>query len=247
MSHPPLIGITPDYDRKEGRRGRVPSEGLYYLNEAYVTAIQKAGGTAVVLPYTDDAKQVARLAREIDGAVLTGGAFDIDPKLYGQKPVARLDGIKPNRTGFEWTLFKALLRLDKPVLAICGGEQLINVALGGTLLQDIPEMVPGALVHEQKKPKDQTQHWVNAAEGSLLARATGSTRLRVNSTHHQGVDRPGRGLCISGTSPDGVIEAIEMPRQRWVLGVEWHPELLAARQKPQAALFRHFVKACQGR
>jgi putative glutamine amidotransferase len=153
--------------------------------------------------------------------------------------------LKERRTRFEWSITKGAIDRDLPLLGICGGQQLLNVVLGGTLVQHIPDAVPAGLAHEQPNPRTEAGHEVLVAPGTLLRRVTGAERLPVNSAHHQAADRVGPGVLVSATAPDGVIEAIEDPRRRFCLGVQWHPEygISAA----DTAVIRAFVAAAGAR
>ncbi len=232
----PVVGITLDSE-PGGGYSRYP---WYALRENYCEALAAAGALPLPLPHEPElARDYLRL---IDGLVVTGGAFDIDPALYGageRHPTVKL---KERRTLFEWEITRAALAAGLPVLGICGGEQLLNVVLGGTLLQHIPDAVPGALAHEQPNPRHEPGHEVEILPGTLLGRITGRARMMVNSAHHQAADRVGEGVVVSARAPDGVIEAIEHPGYRFCLGVQWHPEF---RIDPgDAAIFAAFVASC---
>ena len=162
----------------------------------------------------------------IDALVITGGAFDVDPKLYGEGDTHPTVVLKQRRTRFEWAMTRGALDRDMPVLGICGGQQLLNVVLGGTLIQHIPDTITNPLAHEQPNPRNEPGHEVRIRERTLLHRLTGTTRLAVNSAHHQAVRDPGKGCIASACAGDGVIEAIEHPGYRYCLGVQWHPEFL---------------------
>ena len=180
----------------------------------------------------------------LDGLVVTGGAFDVDPKLYGASH--RHDSVttKDRRTAFELAILSGFLKADRPVLGICGGQQLLNVALGGTLIQHIPETVAGCLAHEQPNPRTEPGHDVEVMADTLLHRLAGGARhLQVNSAHHQAAAEVGEGVVISGCAVDGVIEAIEVPEKRFCLGVQWHPEYSIS--AADDAIFQAFVTACE--
>jgi putative glutamine amidotransferase len=166
----------------------------------------------------------AEYLERIDALVVTGGNFDIDPALFGATVKHPTVKTKDRRTEFELAATKAALARNLPVLGICGGQQLLNVILGGTLFQHIPDEVPGALEHEQKTPRDTPGHEVAVTPGTLLHRITGAAKLAVNSAHHQAAKTVGPGVVVDAASSDGVIEGIEDPRYRFCLGVQWHPE-----------------------
>jgi putative glutamine amidotransferase len=195
------------------------------LPRNYVAAVQRAGGIAVILPpdpeLTEDPSEALEL---IDGLILAGGA-DIDPDTYGAPREPQTGETMPERDLFEVAMTRAAIELDLPVLGICRGMQLINVGCGGTLLQHLPDR----LGHDEHRPVagsfDGADQDVELLPGSLVAEVTGETHHAANSHHHQGVDRVGEGLLVSGRAiPDGLPEAIEMPERRFVLGVQWHPE-----------------------
>ncbi len=216
----PVIGLTPDWE-EAGAFGysKFP---FYALRENYATSIARAGGLPFALPLEVDL--IPEIIARIDGLVLTGGAFDVDPLLFGDGVRHETVTVKPERTGFELAITRAALDADMPILGICGGEQLLNVALGGTLIQHIPDEVPGALAHEQPNPRDEPGHEVAIHPGTKLHAIVGCDRLAVNSAHHQAVKEVGPGLTVNATAPDGVIEGIEDAGRRFCIGVEWHPE-----------------------
>jgi putative glutamine amidotransferase len=162
----------------------------------------------------------------IDALVVTGGAFDVDPSLYGAVGVHASVALKPGRTAAELALLRAALARDMPVLGICGGEQLLAVVLGGTLIQHIPDAIAGALAHEQPNPRDQPGHEIAIVAGTMLEAIVGAAAMRVNSAHHQAVRDAGVALRVNAVAPDGVIEGVESSAHRFCLGVQWHPEFL---------------------
>jgi putative glutamine amidotransferase len=194
----------------------------YALRENYCDVLAEAGAVPIALPHEPDL--AASYLGMIDGLVVTGGAFDVDPLLYGAAERHGTVTLKERRTRFEWAIVQGAIDRDLPTLGICGGQQLLNVVLGGTLIQHIPDAVPGALAHEQPNPRTEPGHDVLVEPGTLLHRVTGAARLSVNSAHHQAAERVGEGIVVSGRAPDGVIEAIEDPRRTYCLGVQWHPE-----------------------
>lgn len=218
LTRRPIIGVTLDSE-PPGGYAKLP---WYALRENYCDVVAAAGGLPVALPHEPDLA-LDYLAL-IDGLLVTGGAFDVDPGLYGVGERHGTVKLKERRTRFEWAITKGAVERDLPVLGICGGQQLLNVVLGGTLIQHIPDSVPGCLPHEQPNPRTEPGHEVAVAVDTLLHRVTGASRLPVNSAHHQAVDQVGPGILVSATAPDGVIEAIEDPSRRFCLGVQWHPE-----------------------
>lgn len=174
---------------------------------------------------------------------MTGGAFDVPPELYGEKPRLGLGELRPERSSFESHLITEALARDLPILGICGGMQLLNVVLGGALFQDLGREVPEASSHEQKLDRREPSHEVAIGEGTRLADAVGAGSLMVNSTHHQAVSRLGRSLAVNARAPDGVVEGIESTERRFAVGVQRHPELLAQSVPINQGLYRAFVAA----
>jgi putative glutamine amidotransferase len=218
----PVIGICTALER--ARWGMWDQEAVL-LSRSYVEAVQRAGALVMMLPPDEQLLERPEEALDLlDGLVLAGGA-DIDPASYGAQPHPETLDTVPERDRFEIALVRAAIEREMPVLGICRGMQLINVAYGGTLLQHLPERFGH---HEHLRMPgtfDGADHDVELVAGSLAARAAGETQHATKSHHHQGVDRLGEGLQISGSSTmDGLPEAIEMPDRRFVLGVQWHPE-----------------------
>ncbi len=232
----PLIGLTLDAE-PAGGWSKYP---WYALRQNYMAAVAAAGGLAVALPH-DPGLAEAYLGR-LDGMIVTGGAFDVDPALYGAGERHETVTLKSGRTVAELALLTGALARNLPVLGICGGQQLLAVALGGTLIQHIPDAVPAALGHEQTTPHGQPSHEVSISSDTLLHRLVGA-RMQVNSSHHQAVQDPGRGV-VNAVAPDGVIEGLEDPTQRFCLGVQWHPEFFA--DPGDKAIFAAFVAAACG-
>ena len=216
----PLIGVTLDAE-PPGGYSKYP---WYALRANYAEAIAASGGLPVALPH--DPGLAPNYLDRIDALVVTGGAFDVDPALYGDTERHMTVTLKETRTASELALVRGALARDMPVLGICGGEQLLIVALGGSLLQHIPDSVPDAMEHEQRNPRDQPGHTVDIVPGTLLHRIVRASTMQVNSAHHQAVRDAGRWATVNATAPDGVIEGIEDRRYGFCLGVQWHPEFL---------------------
>ena len=214
----PIIGITLDSEQPGGW-SKYP---WYALRTNYAGAVAEAGGLPMALPHHPELAD-AYLDR-IDALVVTGGAFDVDPSLYGDSTSHETVTLKAGRTQAELALVRGALARDLPVLGICGGQQLLAVALGGTLIQHIPDSIENALPHEQPNPRHEPGHPVAVTPGTLLHRIVGATTMRVNSSHPQAVRAPGPHAIVDAVAPDGVIEGIEDPRYRFCLGVQWHPE-----------------------
>ena len=232
MNGRPRIGISLDADSTLAR---------YELKRTYVDAVLGAGGLPILVPFVPPAEADAYLAL-LDGLVLSGGAFDVPPALYGEAPRPACGPLVPERTDTELHLLRAALARAVPVLGICGGMQLLNVALGGSLHQDLPADV-GIHGHQQPAPKDVPSHDVEVVAGTRLAGLVGAGRLRVNSTHHQAVKTVAPGLLVTARSPDGVVEGIELPGATFAVGVQWHPEAALRHEPRHAEIYRGLVRA----
>ena len=216
----PLIGITLDSE-PGGPKPAYSAYPWYALRQNYADAIMAAGGLPVALPHNGLAEDYLD---KIDALVVTGGAFDVDPSLYGDATTHGSVTLKAGRTTAEMALLRGALARGKPVLGICGGQQLLAVALGGTLIQHIPDSISDALAHEQPNPRHEAGHEIRITPSTLLHRITGTDTMRVNSAHHQAVRSAGPQAIVNAVAPDGVIEGIEDPGARFCLGVQWHPE-----------------------
>ncbi len=209
----------------------------------YEESVRRAGGDVRVLDYTADTP--ADVVQSADGILLTGGG-DVRPSLYGEPAHGTFDAAEPGRDDYELELARRALAADVPLFAICRGIQVLNVALGGTLVQDIQNQLAESVNHTLAEPAFAIAHDVWIAEGSLLERLMRerleSDTCPVNSRHHQSVKALGKGLVVSATAPDGVIEAVEDPGKRFCLGVQWHPENFY-RTGEFRALFEGFVAA----
>jgi putative glutamine amidotransferase len=217
------------------------------VNAAYVRSVLAAGGVPIILSPLLGPSFAARALDGVDGLLLTGGE-DIHPAWYGGEPSPHAYPPSRERDLFELALFAAARQRELPTLGICRGIQLVNVALGGTLVQDLPSERPGPVAHDPGSARDARTHAVRLQEGSRAASALGATALTINSFHHQAVDRLAAGLVATGWSDDGVIEAAEAPADgSWLLAVQWHPEeMLADVKAPERGLFRALVEASAG-
>lgn len=217
------------------------------VNAAYVNATLRTGGIPLVLPPVIRSADVSRVVDTLDGLLLTGGE-DIDPVLFGEAPHPKLGNVDPDRDRFELAIFADAWKRGMPVLAICRGIQVVNVALGGTLWQDIPSQRPGSLVHAATSARDQRTHPVDLVPGSRTADALGGTRIEINSFHHQSIKALAPGLVVTGVAPDGEIEAVESTGEGpWMLAVQWHPEEFHHHDAaPDHGLFAAFMAAIAG-
>lgn len=216
----PVIGVTLDAEEAGG----YASFPWYALRQNYADAIVTAGGLPVALAHTPDVAD-AYLDR-IDGLIVTGGDFDVDPAMYGDTDRHERVVLKDQRTMFETRMIRGALDRDLPLLGICGGQQLLHVILGGSLIQHIPDSVPGALAHEQPNPRNEPGHEVAIVPGTLLHKIVGAQQMAVNSAHHQAARDAPEQIVVNARASDGVIEGIEHRGFRFCLGVQWHPEFL---------------------
>ena len=241
----PLIGITADVSGASDSKNSKGS--TLFLPKRYLAAIERAGAVPIVLPATREQSSLGRLLGVLNGLVLSGGNFDIHPRHYGERPMKELGEIKAARTEFELEITHAALQRNLPVLGICGGAQAINVALGGSLYQDITTQLSqaGADEHSSKNPNG--GHPIHVERGTRLFAILKRSTLKVNTSHHQAVKRLGRGLIVNAVANDGVIEGIESIEHTFVMGVQWHPEVLAPRQQHQHRIFSSFVALCKKR
>ena len=237
----PRVGITPDRGAlASGRSG----EPLLFLRERYPSAILETGGLPLLLPITASRAAIQAMLDSLDGILISGGDFDIHPGLYREEPIVSLGTVKGERTEFEMEVISMALKRALPLLGVCGGAQAINVFLGGSLYQDIPTQVPNAMAHQQGSLREIGGHPINIHEGTRLKQIVGRSSLEVNTTHHQAVKKLGKGLIANATTEDGLIEGIETGNDSFVLGVQWHPELLIHRDISQRKIFSAFVSAC---
>ena len=235
-----IIGITGNTTGKI-----TTSESKQTLNRAYIRAVEEAGGVPLILPVTENSDVLNRCLDVIDGLLLSGGV-DVERACYGQYPHPKLGETDADRDASELLLIRAALERDTPIFAICRGLQILNVALGGTLYQDLPTEKPSAIFHAQSErniPRHDTVHPIRIDPDSRLAKIVGKTEVAVNSLHHQAVKDIGDGLKGTAWAADGVIEAAEMPDKRFVVAIQCHPEELATWQNESRRLFTAFIAA----
>jgi len=244
MTRSPLIGVTMS-GTADGAPDQTPPRA--WLNDAYLVAVQQGGGIPVLLPPHLDDRALDALWSRLDGVLLTGGA-DVAPARFTEDPPhPTVYGVSTARDRLEIEVTERALHDGRPLLAICRGIQVLNVALGGSLYQDIASETGSPLAHSQPEPRDHATHPVKVmSEGTRLGATLGTPEVEVNSFHHQAIRRLGRGLREVAWAPDGVIEGVELPEGRaLVLGVQWHPEELIGHDPAARNLFRVLVAAAE--
>ena len=225
----PIIGITTDYEDKNKSYSQYP---WFAIRENYIKSCEIYGANCIILPISKDSIDLNLL----DGLVITGGNFDINPKYFGQKINNSKVKLKSKKTHYEINLLKNFYELNKPILGICGGAQLINVFDGGSLIQDINTNIK----HEQPNPRNETGHSINIIKKTYLSKIHKKILNEVNSAHHQAVDLIGKNLEINAISSDGIIEAFKHKKHPYCLGVQWHPEFLIT--KLDKTIMKDFIE-----
>ena len=231
----PMIGLTP-WLHMEERWLRV--------HAAYMESVLAAGGLPVMLPLTEDEDALREMMARCDGILLTGGV-DVDPALYGQTDTTGTVVVCPPRDPVELWLVREALAADKPLLAICRGLQVLNVALGGDLWLDLPSQRPSEVRHRQEGTGEEPSHTVRVLPDTPLYEICGRDSLQVNSLHHQAIRTLAPGLKLMAEAEDGLPEAAWLPGKRFVFGVQWHPELLSKQDESSRMVFRSFVETCR--
>jgi putative glutamine amidotransferase len=230
----PIIGITMSREHEQQQ----------ILSRAYSDAVIQAGGVPLLIPYTTSDSVIKEMSRVLDGLLLSGGG-DIDPTLFDEEPLPGLGRIDPDRDEMEIALIEQFISQDKPILGICRGCQILNVALGGGMFQDLPSQKSDLLQHAQQAPRYHASHTIHIEEGTLLHQIYCKSVAKVNSFHHQAVREVLAPLRVSAVSRDGVVEAFESEQHRFVLAVQWHPEEMVHIDSDAANLFSAFVEACR--
>lgn len=237
----PLIGFTTSHFV-------APGTGWEY-NRGYVPiiqAIEEAGGLPVLIPINVNRDTVRGIYERLDGVLLPGGG-DVRPSTYGQEAHPATDNIHDDRDEIEIQLTRWAVEDNLPLFGICRGHQVMNVALGGTLVQDIPSQIGEKTPHNITEPRSYRAHKVDIDPASRLASILGGTRFEVNSLHHQGIQMAAPDACITAYAPDGVAEALEVPDKKFVLSVQWHPEDFYREDPAMQRLFRAFIEAASGK
>jgi putative glutamine amidotransferase len=229
----PRIGITMRIELETNQ---------FYLARYYSEAVEAAGGLPVHIPLIPRPDFIRGVMVELDGLLLPGSNSDIDPLRYGQQPHPQLGAVHPEKDATDLLALAEVEDHALPVFAICFGAQSLNVSRGGTLIQDIVSQHPNAIKHEQGAPRDRHSHRVRLLEGSIMGQLAGAETAPVNSHHHQAIETLGRELVATAWAPDGIVEAVEDPRSdRFVVGVQWHPELGWEQDSFSQALFNRFI------
>jgi len=231
----PIIALTPLWDKK--------LESSWMLT-GYMDLIIRNGGVPVMLPFCDDEASVSEIVQRFDGFVFTGGD-DIAPSYYNQEKTGQCGDACEKRDILEFALFKEVVKTDKPVLGICRGMQFLNVALGGTLYQDLPTQKPGDVVHRQPAPFDALTHTVTVEKDTLLYEITQTEQFVVNSLHHQAVADVAPCLKVCASTADGLAEAVYNPEKTFLMGVQWHPEMIFLHDENSMKIGKAFVDACR--
>jgi gamma-glutamyl-gamma-aminobutyrate hydrolase PuuD len=227
----PVIGIADTY-----------RDGVCYVSRAYIEAILKAGGIPIIVPLIRDDSVIVELLKSVDGIIFPGGG-DFDPAYYNEKPIPQMGTVNAPRDTFEIRLLLLAAENSVPVLGICRGLQLINIAFGGSLYQDIPaQYYEKSVSHRQRNSNTEPSHSVIVEDSTMFSKIVGDKILMVNSAHHQAVKRPADGFTIAGRAADGIVEAMEkIDSANWIMAVQFHPELLINKDKTLLKIFQRFV------
>ncbi len=231
----PVIGITSDYES---------DRNSFSVDKHYIQAVGQTGGTPVILPFINEREKTSAIestVSHIDALIISGGDFDIDPVYYNEARHRKIGRLIPERTAYEFALFKAALDKNLPILGICNGLQLINIAFGGSLYQDLPEQLKTPLIHEKRGSKP--RHNIFIDPQSILYTTLQTTEIEVTSTHHQAIKFLAPKLKATAWAQDGVIEAVESTANRFVIGVQWHPERLINDNHIWKGLFNKLIQA----
>ena len=232
----PIIGIFSEID----------DEGVTKQLPAYTEAILAAGGLPFPIPYIASGEGLGDYIELCDGFLFSGGV-DINPERYGEKPSAHCGPLQLLRDAQEFASAELVLKSKKPILAICRGMQLLNVALGGSLLQDVPSEAPSEISHRQSEGKYAPSHTVKVLEGTPLRALLGKERMTANSFHHQAINRIGRGLSVMAEADDGIIEGVYLEGEQYLRAYQWHPERLFKSNSDNLLIFKNFISVASRR
>ncbi|MCM1989968.1 gamma-glutamyl-gamma-aminobutyrate hydrolase family protein [Oceanirhabdus seepicola] len=237
----PIIGVVGNILTMEN--GIMIGLERAYVNNDYVRAVEKAGGVPVVLPVIDDDEAIISQVKACDGIIISGGQ-DVHPMSYNEEPHEKLGYVNSKIDEYQIKLVKTALQEKKPLLGICRGHQILNVACGGTLYQDLSEMSGSILKHFQEGKRYDYSHKIKIKSDSILDRLFGKEVL-INSYHHQCINQVGEGLEVVANASDGVIEAVQMKESDFVMGVQWHPEMMVAGSDTMLILFKELIENCE--
>ncbi len=230
----PIIGVLAEVDLEQNTK----------VQNGYIRAIEESGGIPILLPYVKDTDTMERFVSLCDGFFFTGGA-DIDPQRYGEEPKNTCGRIQYARDELEFAVIQIVNKTSKPLLAVCRGAQLVNIALGGTLYQDIPSEINTQISHKQTEPKNSPSHDVQILKSTPLFELMKKTEMTANSFHHQAIKKLGEGLQIMAVADDGIVEAFCLSGERYLRAYQWHPERLYGTDIDNRLIFDDFIRACQ--
>lgn len=233
----PIIGITSQFEHLVNRK-------MVRVNNTFVNAVVEGGGVPIILPILKDIEDIDSYLSRVDGLIFTGGE-DVTPIYFGEEPIKEVDYICIDRDDMELELFKRAYEKNIPLLGICRGLQLFNIGLGGTLYQDIPRQIPNAIGHACGYNVHQGYHTINIEKDSILYDIFKKEKLVVNSQHHQSIKDLGENMRITSTTIDGVVESIESTNEKFLLGVQFHPEVMMNNDKEFIKFFSYFVERCK--
>lgn len=233
----PVIGLTCQNEQLINR-------DINRINYTYINAVLEGGGVPIILPILKDAKGAAPYLDIVDGIIFTGGE-DIAPQYFGEEPIKEVNEICYDRDITEMELFNRAYKKGTPIFGICRGVQLINIALGGTIYQDIYKQVPNVMGHTCRQNTQEGYHTISISKDSKMFEIFNKDKLMVNSIHHQAIKRLGSDLRVTSTSIDGIVEAIESTNDKFVMGVQFHPEVMAVKYKEFIKLFSYFIERCK--
>lgn len=233
----PVIGLTSQYNHLVNRK-------MIEINNTYVNAFIEGGGVPIIIPIVKDTDEIDSYLDLVDGLVFTGGD-DISPLYFGEEPIKEIGSICTDRDKMELELFKRAYERKIPILGICRGLQIINVALKGTIYQDIFVQLPYFIAHVCTNNVHQGFHSINIKKDSILYEIFGKERMVVNSQHHQSIKDIGANLKVTATSVDGIVESIESTNEKFVLGVQFHPEAMIYNDKEFVKIFNFFIDKCR--
>jgi putative glutamine amidotransferase len=237
MKLKPIIGLTCQYDSTINR-------GVNRINCEYISAVLEAGGMPLVIPNLQSTGDIEMYLNVIDGIIFTGGE-DVSAHYFGEEPVKEITEVSRDRDMTEMALFEKAYEKGIPIFGICRGMQLINIALGGNIYQDIYTQVPGVHGHSCEISLQEGYHSINITRNSIVYEIFGKEKLLVNSLHHQALKNLGKDLKITAKAPDGIIEAIESTNEKFILGLQFHPETMAMKYKEFVKPFKYFVDKCK--